>query len=841
MRGVRVNLSRFLLTGLAVAVGTAFLATALTLHGHFATTLRQSASADALYDVYVLGQENESDGKREQVPTRLLSSVEQAPNVASATALWESQGALYHLDGSVIATGGVPVVYSPTPDGQGWPMWKEGRPPASAGEVALEETGAQRARLHASDRIQVAYGTGLEDAVVTGVYELEVGTPDLVSIGLSPGAANSWARELGDVDAFGVTLKKGVNAEPGVAALQDTLGSQADVLTRSQYSTYLEQSVSEQTRVGSILLVTFFAFALLLSAFIISNTFRLATSESADEYASLRMAGATGSQVFGIVAAQAAGVGLVGSAVGVGLGVLAVKGVGAVVALLGSSLSGALAGVGASPSALVTAFIIGVLVTLASAVPAAQRASHGSVSADATRVEGGAAPKFRGRTAASIGLVASGVTGLVLGAVRLPSSPSVFLVSGILLLSTGVVLASPMLLRGLAKRWSARLTLGTGKGRVPLLLALKDVEDYPRRSAAGAAVLIVGVGLVVGGATLTQSYAKSFAAATKAHVETDLVAAPTSPLSSLPTGVKQILQTTPGVASVEDQVGFTTLTVSGEGTRLESTRALLTDPSYLDSTLTFTLVEGEYPEGGGQVALSPTLMDTLGAHLGDQLLVKGDDSDFEVKVVGEVEDLPEGASLLGSPELAAYSTGSTRFPALAFVTINEGVSAQQVTTSLKELVSALPGVQVESYTDLVGAGSEVADEVVAILHVGLVLTLAVTLITLASTMSLTASGRKPEFGLLADLGMSESSIEGAVLTSALVTSAYGTVLGVGLGLGLRWVTQLFLSGSGVHLFAFPWMSVVAALVLAPLAAVVAAWAPAHRASKPQRPDEVLVA
>ena len=841
MRGIRVNLSRFLLTGLAVAIGTAFLTSALTLHGHFTDALRQAASADALSDIYVLGKENGSDGQREQLPTRLLTSVERAPNVASAEALWETPGALYHLDGSVVATSGVPVVYGPTPEGQAWPKWVEGRAPTSTNEVALEKTGAQRARLHTSDRLQVAYGEGREDAVISGVYELEVGTPSLVSVGLSPASANAWANQLDKVDAFGVMLKKGASAEQAATALQEVLGAQAEVLTHSEYSTYLEQGASQEARVGSILFVAFFAYALLLSAFIISNTFRLVTNASAGEYASLRMAGATDPQVFGLVAIQAAGVGLIGSAVGAGLGVLAVKGVQAGFSLIGSSFFDVLVGdTHASPSALATAFIVGVLVTLASAIPAAQKASHSSPFAAASLADEGATPKFKGRTAASFGLIATGLTGLVLGVVRLPTAPSVFLVAGIVLFSTGVVVASPMLLRAAARRASKTLTGEPEKGRIPLLLALRDIEGHPRRCAAGAAALIVGVGLVVGGATLAKSYAKSFTASTRAHVETDFVVAPASPLSPLPTEVAQLLQSVPGVASVEDQVGFATLNVAGAGSHFESARALLVDPSYLGSNLTFTLIGGNYPAQADEVVVSPALRDTLNVQVGDELQVKGPDADTQVKVVGVAENLFEGAKLLGSPELLS-SSSSAQFPALAFVTLDEGASVLGVEDTLEELTSTMAGVHVHKYEDLATAGVEVSDEVVTILNTVLVFTFLVTLLTFASTTSLSTTERKRQFGLLADIGMARPSIEKTALAGALFTSMYGTILGVGLGLGLGWVAQRFLSGLGVHLFSLPWETVASALVLAPLVAVVAAWGPARNASKPQRSDEVLVA
>jgi putative ABC transport system permease protein len=106
----------------------------------------------------------------------------------------------------------------------------------------------------------------------------------------------------------------------------------------------------------------------------------------------------------------------------------------------------------------------------------------------------------------------------------------------------------------------------------------------------------------------------------------------------------------------------------------------------------------------------------------------------------------------------------------------------------------------------------------------------ISLFGIVNTLALSTFERTRELGTLRALGMSRRQIRRMVRHESVITSLLGAVLGIGLGLGLAALVTAALHHDGLR-FVVPVGSLVTFLVIAVLAGVAAAVAPARRASR----------
>ncbi len=249
-----------------------------------------------------------------------------------------------------------------------------------------------------------------------------------------------------------------------------------------------------------------FAFiALFVGGFTILNTFSIIVGQRTRELALLRIVGASRRQVFQSVLGEAAIVGLVSSIVGLGLGVLAAIGLEKLLSGFGVSLpSGSLV---FEARTVIVCVVVGVGVTLVSAIGPARRAVRiapvAAVSEQQTEEDIPLRRRFiRGGviTVVGIALLAVGLT-----------APAIALVGlGAVLIFVGVAMLAPAVARPMASvigRPGARLLGMSGR------LGRENSMRSPRRTAQTSSALMVGLALVsaiaVFGASLSRSATSS--------------------------------------------------------------------------------------------------------------------------------------------------------------------------------------------------------------------------------------------------------------------------------------------------------------------------------------------
>jgi putative ABC transport system permease protein len=110
------------------------------------------------------------------------------------------------------------------------------------------------------------------------------------------------------------------------------------------------------------------------------------------------------------------------------------------------------------------------------------------------------------------------------------------------------------------------------------------------------------------------------------------------------------------------------------------------------------------------------------------------------------------------------------------------------------------------------------------------LSVIVSLFGVINTLVLSVFERTREIGMLRAIGMNRQQVRRMVRHESIVTALIGAALGIAIGIFLAGLTSLALSDYGI-VFAIPYGSLAAFVVVAILAGMLAAILPARRASR----------
>ncbi|WP_299035615.1 FtsX-like permease family protein [uncultured Pseudokineococcus sp.] len=712
-----------------------------------------------------------------------------------------------------------------------WQRLSEGRLPERTGEVAV------------SDRLDVAPGGTVtvvpeappatseddvpaepapEELAVVGV--LDTGGDPMASLmpQLHVTAEQVAAWGSGSAQALRVAAADGTDPDalvPAVqAAAEDALGVPAPALTAEAHTDQLvDDATGGALQLFSVLLA-FAVVAVLVAGLVIANTFAVLLAQRTRELALLRCVGALRSQLRRGVLLEALGTGLAASALGTALGVALVALGSAVVGRLDSPVP--LADLSVPWWALLTGVVLGTVVTVAAATSPARVA---------TRV----APLAALRPLDPVPLRSrGGVLRLVLGLVLLVPGAALLAyasVAGELLVGVaagvptflGVVLlcqrAIPAAV-GLAGRLLARV------GGVPGRLAARNSVRVPRRTAATATALLVGVTLVstfvVGAASVRATTTTELEAQYPADVQ---VVSPGGPYedAGLPAELLEQVAGTPGVTGAAAVTGG--LVELGE----VPDEAVLGLPAAVDGVVRSSTAVAP---AEGEVRVGPGYAEVNGLADGDVVTATGTASavDLVVRVDGR-SDYPVVAAaelerLLGAPPVVEV---------WASIDDPDGAAASETVDALTATASAVAPDSYVAGAVLVRQGLDQVLDVLLLVVTGLLgVAVVIALVGVGNTLALSVVERRQELGLLRALGQPAGDVRRTLLWEAGLVAGVASVLGVGLGVvfGLAG-TASALAAQAPIVLDVPWLQVAAVVVVATAAGMAASLLPARRAAR----------
>jgi putative ABC transport system permease protein len=839
LRGLRAHAGRLVLTLLAVVVGTMFVGGTLVLTGTLDRTFDRVISSEYEgVDVVVRPGEGQPN-----IPPDVADRISGDPTVGAVNIHDDRGVVLTDGKGGTVDTGGLqvhPRAWYPADRIVGQPMTiGQGHEPGP-GEVALSSAASQDTGLKVGDTLTVNDSRGELPLTVSGTYDGDGGG----QIDLAMNEADFTDRYAADgLPGLAVASAAGSDAADTVAALRSDLGvgqeATPDTPAPPRVDTGADLVEQNSESVDSALgfvryfLVAFALIALLVAMFIIANTFAVTVAQRMREFALLRALGASGRQVVGVVLAEAVGVGLLGSALGVAAG----AGVVAVIldVLRRADLGLPSVSVELSVTSVVVPLVVGTVVTVLSAWGPARRAGRVPPVAAMRGTSSPAAAPLTVRTL--VGAVIA-VAGIVAGWVAVVSdgwgtgARAQLCAVGTVGLLVGVFLVSPAV--------SAVVVPVIGRVigapfRSAGRLAATNSRRTPRRTASTAFALTLGLALVTVTGMLGASMTASVKDVVDSEVTADYVVAPPGGAVdvAVPGKASTAVTQAPGVGS-SYTVGKAVAAIGDAGTPLVTVSN--GDPSTVfdvgETTGTLDLGDGE----------GLTMKSSYAADHGWQV---GDMVPVGVPGMARVVDMPlrgtyGGSQLLGDVVVASdafwnlapgnQGMGGNRILAVA-VSGDGSMDSAALQDSLEDAVAQFPAVTVQTPQEYAGGQTVLVDRLVAVVYALLALAVAVAVLGVVNTLALSVVERRRELGMLRAVGAGRGLIRRMVVLESVQTSLYGALGGVLVGLAAGWAFLSVLGGVGLHTIAVPWGQVVGVLVGSAVVGVVAAVLPAARAAR----------
>jgi putative ABC transport system permease protein len=165
-----------------------------------------------------------------------------------------------------------------------------------------------------------------------------------------------------------------------------------------------------------------------------------------------------------------------------------------------------------------------------------------------------------------------------------------------------------------------------------------------------------------------------------------------------------------------------------------------------------------------------------------------------------------------------------------FVKLDPGADAAAAAAALNRRLTAFPGVVARSERQLQAEVSGRVNSILVLFYGLLAMSVLVSLLGIANTLTLSVYERTRELGLLRALGLTSAQARVLVREESIITASIGAVVGLVVGILLAWIVTRALTSEGV-LFSVPWAQVAALLALGLLAGVAASLLPASRAAR----------
>ena len=826
---MRRSLGRLTAAAVAIAIGSAFLATTLLAGGVITRT-----GYDAITATY-----GQADAVvRGTVSDRDLAALRALPDVQAADVLAPT--------GVEIRRGGESrwqiMLPTPTDPRLGSLTVSEGATPSAAGQVALPAATAKALRVGVGDQVQVRYSTPDASADATEPTWTEV-TEDVLVVGIADDPADAWSQSGGaglitpsdallwsgtsSLTELGSTLlvvaRDGVSPEQLRASIAPVVPD-ARAMTKDEAAA---DAVSELSDGGNVLVTTvlgFAAVAMLVAALVIANTFQVLVAQRTRTLAMLRCVGASKGQLRRSVLVEAGILGLVSSVVGLVAGTALAQI--ALVVLgrldLGVPLPST---VHLTVAVVAVPLLVGTLVTLLASLVPAREATRVSPIA-ALRPADAPALGARGgrvRLAFSLVLVVGGAGVLLLASVLSSQQRG----GAGLLLGVGLLAGAVSFVGVLigAVFWVPRIVALVGRslastGTSARLAAANTVRN-PRRTAATSTALLIGVTLVVMMSTGAASARSSMGRELDEHYPVDLTVDATT--QGDPTGLSSdVLPAVQGVDGIQRAVAVRTAEVEIDGTWMtvaapvdDAADQVLREPALLDRLADGTILLPAVADPKLAGAVTVTATDDTGGS--------------PVPLDAVATDLGGRMALVTTATLDRLAPQAPVTAVWAILVPDAGAAdvLQDVRQALPDTAADVSSAAAErvSYERLIDT---LLGVVVGLLAVAVV----IALIGVANTLSLSVLERRRESATLRAIGLSRRQLRWMLAIEGMLIAGVGAVLGAGLGLLYGWAGAAVVFGSvGDVLMTVPWRDLGIVLVVSLAAGLLASVLPGRAAAR----------
>ncbi len=820
---------RLALTTVSVVLGVAFVVGTLVLTDTINSTFdRLFADANRNTAVNVRAHSefssNQNTGdQREPVPAALLDTVRAVPGVREAVGNVEGYAQVVNpTTNKVIGGQGAPGLGEVWTDSSLTPLRLiAGRGPKAADEVAIDANTASDGGIKVGDTITVLLKGPPQRQRVVGVFKFG-STGNLAGATITAFAPGSAQRLLGTPGTY---TSIDLAASPGVSQVElrdrvrAVLPAGYEAITGKQLSAESSNSIKSALKFLNVFLLVFAAISLFVGSFIIFNTFTMLVAQRSKEMALLRALGASRRQVTLSVLGESLLVGLVASTVGLAAGL----GVAKLLQLLFKAFGADIPATGLTVAVRtpIWAYLLGVGVTMAAAYLPARHAAR--IPPMAALRDDVALPGATLRRRAIVGavLVAAGAGLLIAGLAGTSGQPVALVGVGAMGVFLGVTALSPYISQPVVRIVGAPVARVSYAGRLARDNALRN----PRRTAATASALMVGLALVAAMTVMSASIKQSSNEVIDRSLGADFVLT-TSSFTPFSRTVAERLNGAPGVAAVSSfRLGAAK--IGGSTTQLTGTQ-----PATVQRTVQLDMIAGSADSmTDGALLIDAKTAKNKHWTVGQRLpVVFGKTGRTSLRIGGIFKD----NQLIGS-YLVSTATFEKNFTdsldSVVAVTAAPNAPVAQVRKTVEAAAALSPNISVKDQAEFKADQRKQINQILGFVLVLLALAVLIAALGIVNTLALSVFERTHEIGLLRAVGMSRRQLRRMVRLESVIIAVFGAVLGVAVGMGFGWALVKALADQGVRTLVIPWTSLALYIVLAAVIGVLAAVLPARRAAR----------
>jgi putative ABC transport system permease protein len=834
-KGLLGHKFRFVATALAVTLGVAFMAGTLVL----TDTIR--ATFDNLFsDVYqgtdaVVRAKAAFEGppgagvQRGRVDGSLVDRLRRVDGVAAAEGDVGGYARLVGRDGKAV---GNPAIGAPM-IGMSWTentalntfTLVSGTAPSRADEVVIDRKSARDGGLSVGDTTTVLVTGPPQRVRIAGIARFgKADSPGGASIvAFKRAVAQQLVGEPGKYDSVSVLAATGISQDELVSRLSRVLPPGTQALTGAAITAETQSEIAKGFRYFDTFMLIFAVIALLVGSFMIFNTFSITVAQRTRENGLLRALGASRRQVLGSVLLEAVAVGVLASLLGIAGGFAVALGLKGLLAVIGLDIP--TGSVVFTPATAVICFAVGVGITVLAALsPARKAAKVPPVAAMQEGVTGSTGYGSKQRVVVGAAVLGLGLAALLLGLFRDLEQPMVIVGAGALLVFFGVSILGRTVSLPLSRVLGAPLPRLRG---ITGTLARENAMRNPKRTAASASALMIGVG-VVGLITIfvSSTEASMDAAVDRAFTGDIVVDSGGGLLGGVDPGLAERLDRLPEVAMAAG-LRQGVAKVAGSPVLVQAT-----DPRAAVELMTVGPIEGSPTDlGRNSIGLYKDVAATKGLKLGDPVPVVFKDTGQRTLRLALIysENRQAGNYLLGTEAYEANFTN--RLDSKVLVKRAAGASPEAALAAVKQVGQAYPGAKTLDRAQFKAEQTKPLDQLLTLVFALLGLAIVIALLGIANTLALSIFERTRELGLLRAVGMTRSQLRSTIRWESVIIALQGTVLGLLIGLFFGWALVSALSDEGIDVFRIPYASLAVVVVLAGVAGMAAAIQPSRRAAK----------
>lgn len=847
---------RLVLTSLAVILGTAFLSGTYV----FRDTINQTFDrlfADIFRDVdaYVRSTtfiELDFGGEqRATTPISVLDTVRGVEGVSSATGDIQAFARVIGKDGEPLGSeGGGPPTFGGIASSDSAGLWivDSGRLPIGPNEMMLDRATADDGEFAVGDTVRVVSFAGPREFTLVGVASYgDIASPGGATFALfDQPTASEFLLQPGFVDAILVEGDGSVSDEVLAERIDAVLSAdlKLETLTGAEITAEVQGQIKDVLNIFSTFLIVFSYIALGIGSFVIYNVFSITAAQRQRENALLRAIGASRRQVSRAMLVESLAMGVVGSLIGFGIGILLSQGLNALLQATGFEVP--TRGLAINPSSFINTLVAGVVVTVTAAWLPARRAGRVPPLAAMRDTALDTAGNLRRRVLIGLGLVALGGVGLV---ASMNDAPVRVLGLGVLGVFAGILVLGPAIARPVA------LFIGMPVAKlrgVSGSMARQNAARNPKRTSRTAAPVLIGVALVTAFSALAASIRTEIRDTFGSAFSGDLALTVDSQgFGGIPLTVTDQIAGLDGVAQATG-VGFTTVRIvdpsepptNGETSGKSGSEQVAPLPDLRGSfvqTINPATISGLFDIGVTQGDLASLGNDGLfveedratekGWMLGDRLqIIRIDGRVIDAEIRGFVSGDTSFANYVASRDM--FTDAPTPiFDSFVYVKASDGTPVDDLRDRVAAISSSVGIGTLQTKDEFIEEQAAQINQILALIYGLLALSIVIAVVGIVITLLLSVFERRREIGLLRAVGMTRSQVRTTVRWESVITSLLGAAAGVVLGIVMGVVVVAALSGDSGIGFSLPVGSTISIVVISFVLGVVAAIYPARRATK----------